>query len=338
MFFNWIASAAPRKDGEIVPHTNDLRHCEQSEAIKSFKISQIIISLVILLLSNSLALANDTMATIETSGIVFTKSDKISMEDEELYISADKIKVKYKFLNDSDKDVDGIVTFPLPDVSSVTPYSIDFFGYAPTIPNTSEKIKKHDEEIKELHESNPFEFNLKINGQDKEINLETKILDWQGKDMEQCGEYCTSKFNYYWQQLFPKKSTTVVEHNYLTGVGSGTTENDKNTYCFDENFNNGLEKLDKSLSPSYQKQGTFGLWLNYNSDNIKYILQTGKNWKDGKIKHFKMILDKGKPNNLMSLCWKSGNLKKINQTQFMFEANDFVPEQDLDILIINSPK
>ena len=64
------------------------------------------------------ASANDTTAVLKTGGLVFTHSADISMEEEQLYISPTEVKVDYVFRNTSDKPIDTIVAFPMPDITS----------------------------------------------------------------------------------------------------------------------------------------------------------------------------------------------------------------------------
>ena len=62
------------------------------------------------------AAANDTLATLGAGGLVPVKSSQIAMEREDLEISVHRITVRYLFRNLSDKDVDAVVAFPLPDL------------------------------------------------------------------------------------------------------------------------------------------------------------------------------------------------------------------------------
>jgi hypothetical protein len=62
------------------------------------------------------ALANDSVAELGTGGVVLSRSDSIAMESEDLFLSRDKVTVDYVFRNSSDKDIDTIVAFPMPDI------------------------------------------------------------------------------------------------------------------------------------------------------------------------------------------------------------------------------
>ena len=66
---------------------------------------------------------------------------------------------------------------------------------------------------------------------------------------------------------------------------------------------------------------------------IEYVLTTGGNWALGTIGDFKLTIDKGDPDNLVSFCGE--NVRKTGPTTFEMTAKDFYPERDLDILILH---
>jgi hypothetical protein len=59
------------------------------------------------------ASANDSTAASSAGGLVLLKSEAISMDSEELYISPPKVHVKYRFMNETDRDITTTVAFPL---------------------------------------------------------------------------------------------------------------------------------------------------------------------------------------------------------------------------------
>jgi hypothetical protein len=58
--------------------------------------------------------ANDSSAAIGIGGLTLERNDAVSMDYEELFISAKQIRVKYRFTNTTDKEVETLVSFPLP--------------------------------------------------------------------------------------------------------------------------------------------------------------------------------------------------------------------------------
>ena len=64
------------------------------------------------------AAADDTTAALGAGGIVLTKAAPLRMASEDLTISPDAVHIRYVFANDSAKDVDTLVAFPLPDIDT----------------------------------------------------------------------------------------------------------------------------------------------------------------------------------------------------------------------------
>ncbi len=86
-------------------------------------------------------------------------------------------------------------------------------------------------------------------------------------------------------------------------------------HCIEGRFLNSLRKNAKDAFAS----------------RLMYILKTAANWK-GPIGTFKLTLKKPSSKSLISLCWSG--LKKIDATTFEFNAKNFIPKTDLDILFI----
>ena len=61
------------------------------------------------------ALANDSTAETAAGGLVLTRNDAIDMVSEDLFVSAEQVRVRYVFRNRTAKDVRVTVAFPLPD-------------------------------------------------------------------------------------------------------------------------------------------------------------------------------------------------------------------------------
>src|SRR5690606_29775842 len=70
----------------------------------------------LLLAASVPVLANDTSAVLTTGGLQFVINDQIVMESEELFLSADEIRVVYQFRNETAEDQNVLVAFPMPDL------------------------------------------------------------------------------------------------------------------------------------------------------------------------------------------------------------------------------
>ena len=73
-------------------------------------------SLFSLLSPHFSASANDSTAALGAGGLTLTESADIRMASEDLSISKDLIRVRYSFVNESDKPITTRVAFPLPVV------------------------------------------------------------------------------------------------------------------------------------------------------------------------------------------------------------------------------
>ena len=278
-----------------------------------------LILIFLILAVNGLALGNDTIAVVTPTGMSFEKSDRIKMESEDLRISIKHTSVKYRFINETDDDIKATVAFPLPRLFVETPYN-----FATT--------KKHGEEVA----PNPLQFVLKVDGRQEPFQADLRFDKESG----------LIDLKYYWGQVFPRRKSILMEHDYITGSGSSFPENADEKYCFDSDFKNALQKLKAELTKQYKRdkrlhidfesaEHFITLYLHYHTRLIDYILKTGANWK-GPIGKFRMTLDKSSPGNLMSLCWSG--LKKCGKTSFEFKTENYVPMKDLSVLIIDRKK
>ena len=64
--------------------------------------------------SPSPALCNDSEAMTPLGGLVLLKNDSIVMASEDLFISAKQVRVRYRYINESDRDIVTTVAFPMP--------------------------------------------------------------------------------------------------------------------------------------------------------------------------------------------------------------------------------
>jgi hypothetical protein len=134
---------------------------------------------------------------------------------------------------------------------------------------------------------------------------------------------------YYREQTFAPGKDIIVEHTYRPVVG-GTVQpllsspevwkaekrRYERDYCVDEAFEAAGRKLDVTRTQER--------W-------ISYILKTGANWA-GPIGDFRLVVDKGAAENLVSFCGQ--DVKKISPTQFEMRAKKFTPRHDLHVLIL----
>lgn len=248
----------------------------------------------------STASANDSTAAFGVGGLVFTKSEHIVMQAEDLFISKDKIRVAYQFYNSSDKSITTRVAFPLPEVILEADGS--------SIPYYTEETLPKDKNI--------LKFSVTIDGKKQPFESEDK------KRFDKDVQAYAHKITHHWMQTFPAKKIVSVVHEYTPGVGGsveyGMQDEASGKFCIDQDLQNWMKHLEKT---------------NYkvSTDVIEYILTTGANWK-GPIGKFKLTVKKSDPNEKLSFC--GTGVKKVDAKTFVMEKTNFTPTKDLHIIYL----
>jgi hypothetical protein len=330
------------------------------------------------LTSFSPAHANDGYGSIAAGGLVLKQSEQISMDREDLYIARDKIRISYTFTNTSDKDIETLVVFPLPDLNlrdefesarggvnlskdlkfetriDGKPAQLDFvemafhegkdvsqilrnykipldgFGEAFDIAiNTLDPIKQKQLEVLGLVE------NITASG-----SSEPEVTDYSGgRKFSTFLPTWTLKYFVTRKQVFAAGKSVNVEHQYVPVQGGSVAyelKPDANvkpedggssqlTYCMDRAFYTAYKKRVKQKKTAERD-------LNYSMSWVSYVLKSGATWK-GPIKDFRMVVDKGNEDTLVSFC--AEGVKKISPTQFEVVKKDFEPKKDIDVLFLD---
>lgn len=317
--------------------------------------------------------ANDSSAAIGLGGLELTQNAAISMDSEDLFLSRKLVKVKYLFTNSSDKDVETLVSFPLP------PLPNSLAGY---IESNSVTDWRTQLEFRTLVDGMPAALDYhevvilagKPDAKGAEARL--KALGWPVKyweDYEFVEKYLDrltvaekdalvaegllrreADSDFYapnWQiqahvtrrQLFPAGKTITVEHSYKPIAGGSVagmltpdyrSENPyfsdyQAAYCIDSAF---LKGFDRRFNAERAKAKAGGNEYGgaYVEHWIDYVLKSGANWK-GPIKNFRLVVDKEKPDNLVSFCMDG--VQKISPTRFEVRKSNFEPTRDIQILV-----
>jgi Domain of unknown function (DUF4424) len=140
---------------------------------------------------------------------------------------------------------------------------------------------------------------------------------------------------YHWTQTFPAGKVVKISHEYENRSGGGIfgwSEPPEDyllpvidQYCIDKGTSRALVKA-LARPPEVDGQ-VYSMGMSW---NIAYVLRTANSWA-GPIKRFRLTIDKGAPENVVSLC--ADGIKKTGPTTFVMEKTDFVPDRDLEILI-----
>ena len=306
--------------------------------------------------------ANDSEAETSLGGLTLKQSKHISMDSEDLFISKEQVRVKYRFTNHSDKDVTTLISFPLPTFPrdeeevwffmdppdfSMMPFETKIDGkLAPLTRVTRAMLGERDitERVKALGwpvnrfgmHGYDWQFN-EMSAEERQPFIEEGLI----RKVEYDGVAWFPAWQVVWhitrEQTFPAGKSVTVEHSYapLTGgsVGGALHKNVRKDYpegiaeyrkryCVDDYF---LKGFDKRVAAKGENGGMNGeTW-------IGYVLSSGANWK-GPIKDFRLVIDKGSTDNLVSFCMDG--IKKIAPTQFEVRKKNFEPKDDLNILIV----
>lgn len=317
------------------------------------------------------AAANDSTGFQGTTGIELTTTDAVRMVSEDLRIGLDEIRVSYVFRNESDRPLETLVVFPLPDLD---------LSLGSTAPNWGFPADGHDFLSFRLWvDGRPVAATLErrafLGGQDVTRELEEagaldRLVPWapggydeqakalspaildrlrrrgllaEGEDLN--NPQWVLRNRYFWRQVFPVGTDVRVRHSYRPFVGRaligrpsevdarrvvgryvGEPADTADRYCLDGPTRRALSAVERR-NPADP--------MPFDAAEIEYILTTARNWR-GPIGHFRLTLDKGAPENILSLCWDG--LTKTGPTTFEATDADFVPDRDIRMLVFVKAK
>jgi hypothetical protein len=329
------------------------------------------LALALSVLQAGSALANDGYAELGIGGLVLKNTDAISMDKEDLFISVDQIRVDYVMTNTTTKDVEALVMFPLPDIvlpdhnDSVSGFpdfatqlkfetKIDGRPF-PIVLKQRAVVGEVDVTDALLKAGLPLngvtdDFSKLVFGLPKTVRQKLikigaleRLTDEAGNEIPYPSDYAVSprwSVRSYMarKQVFAAGKSVKVSHRYVPvaggSVGGGLNpefRNEESTkervakYCIEDSWFAAFDRQNK-------KRATPENSVSYGEVWVKYILKSGSSWK-GPIKDFRLVIDKGSPETLVSFC--GDGVKKISPTQFEVRKTDFEPKQDLDVFFVN---
>lgn len=321
----------------------------------------------LMLAASAPALANDTSAVLTTGGLEFVANYEIVMQSEELFISQDEIRVVYQFRNDGKEDQNVLVAFPMPDIIndiySPVSYPVgpddNLFEFTTTFDGKPVDATLHEYAyaygvdrtalLKELGlplvpiTEQAAEAAEKLSATDSNNLTHLGMLAVEEYDVGKGFErhYAPAwiyRATYTWDATFPAGKVVTVEHRYKPSVGGtvgigffSTSDAGKaeisdyaKVYCPDDAL------IAAVRAKTTQRDGYD--FAPYTESWISYILTTGGNWGGNGIEKFRLVVDKGDRENLVSFCGEG--VKKIGPTTFEMVKENFYPEKELDILIL----
>jgi hypothetical protein len=311
------------------------------------------------------AFADDSEAELGIGGLQFTRTDAIQMVSEDLYLSMDEVRIRYVFHNRTARDVTTRVAFPLPDI-------LPAYYFEPVaIPNTGDPNFVHFE-TRANGQPIPMQVDqhARLRGVDVTARVRAAGLplspidphfdaavahmsagaraalvrahlleNLNAGDKTQAAQYralWTLSTTYSRMQTFPAGRDVIVEQRYAPIVG-GSVETlllidsiprtDANRrrlvrdYCIDDAFESAARETSRRAGgPEYVQQR-----------QLAYILRTGANWA-GPIGRFHLTIDKGAPQNLMSVC--APDIRRTSSTRFELDRTNYTPREDIHVLFL----
>ena len=307
----------------------------------------------------------DSTAELSVGGLVVARNADISIESEELTITIDEVRIRYRFLNQGANPVTATLAFPLPDIdlSEADNYAIpstdpvNFLDFKTSIDgkpvtfNISQRAFLGDKDISAriktaglpmLPIGTRQDSVAQLPKEAKDRLIDEGLLIPAGTDAKgqqlHAGSW-TVKTSAVRQQTFPVGKPVVIEHRYRTSMGvsfdtilrKGLRENAamaaevsryRTAYCVADDLLRGIDRIAGDAE---------GNVAGLRERRIVHLLKGATN-APIPIKDLKIVVDKGKPDRLVSFCLD--NVTKISPTAFEIRMKDFTPDRDLKILLI----
>lgn len=324
--------------------------------------ARVLLAVVLLAFAPTVAFTDDSSAELGAGGLVLTRSADIRLADEYLRISPKDVTARFTFLNDSKSDIDTLIAFPLPDIDTSR------FSEEPLGRTTGDPLNFVGFSVVENGKRVPFQVEQRAfyKGRDVTDILRragiplnvvdprfTKALDTLGPRQRatlQAADLidATSGSNahphwlvrtkFWWRQRFPVGRPIVLDEHYQPVTGESLIGRDE----LDPGNENGRYWLKTYCMDAKTRSASLALLAanraNPQSGNMltalatDYVLSTGDNWK-GPIGRFRLVLDKVKHENVMSLC-TDGKLQPASPTTFEYARENFAPRADIRLLVL----
>ena len=325
--------------------------------------------LAALAFSGTSSRADDSTAELKAGGLVLEKTNNVALVSEDLYLSPTAVKVDYRFRNLTNASVETIVAFPMPDITGSVdmtvaipdPASDNFLRFATRVDGRqvdsqveqraflTEEGKPEVEitdRLRRLHV--PLVPTLEAAGAallalnepqrkalvDAGIVYADEVDEGNGLHTELVPLW-TLRSKFWRRQVFPAGRDLLVEQSYTPGIGAQSTlsfgapdlsaaeeARYRDTYCTDGPFTHAIQSL-------YRRANAPNPRIGANEEYLSYVITSGANWA-GPIGSFRLVVDKGDPQTLVSFC--GDGVRKIGPTSFEMIAKDYTPRRDIDVL------
>jgi hypothetical protein len=310
------------------------------------------------------AQGNDSVAETGAGGLVLQRTDAIDLVAEDLFLSADQVRVQYVFRNRTARDVDTLVAFPLPsrNLADAAERDIAFpaalrtnvdggpvvarlerhavgggkdqtallqrlrIPLAPDPARGTQPIIAALEHLAPAQKAELHKFGL-IRGEPTSQNgviVGVRLLP-----------QWTVKDVWFWTQRFPAGRELRIDHAYRPGTGGSADTifaSPKLRATVEGQQQQDLYCVDPAFLAGVDRlrhRGDSGSGLS--DRRIAYVLSSGANWRSP-IARLRIVIDKGRPANLVSFC--GGGVRKLGPTQFELDYRNYRPLRDVHVLIV----
>jgi hypothetical protein len=311
------------------------------------------------------ARAQDSSVELSVGGLVFAQTPDVSVESEEVRITPDVITVRYRLVNQGAQPATVTVAFPLPEIDRSDPdvnYAIpgnDSTNFVDFQTKVDGQPVKFDIRQQALLADKDVTATVRAAGLSllpvgttqatmarlspaaREKLVAEGVVVANGTNQEGQALYNGTwlvKTSATRQQVVPPGKPMIIEHRYRASVGisfdtmlrksvresqgmAAEFKRYKDEYCIPDGFLRGIDRIAAGEANTMQLQ----------ERRISYALKSAAN-SDAPIKDFRLIIDKGRADRLVSFC--ADNVKKISATSFEMRARDFTPQRDIKILLI----
>ena len=317
------------------------------------------------------ALAEESLANLDAGGLIIEPADQLELKAEDIFLSARQVRAAYRFLNKASQDLTLTVAFPLPEVTGEA--DLDLAIPNPGSPNflnvqaraagkpVETSVEQHafftpdggkESEITDLLKG--FNIPLLPAGAStaealKRLSSEDRAKLSTPGYIEQAGEnwvpLWTLRSRIVRQQALPAGKEIVLQYSYTPSVGSAAglyfdranltgeslTQYQKK-YCVNEGFLRAADALTKRLTATKPQPGEASKPPKTRQTYFGYAFVGGGRWA-APAGRFGLVIDKAFPDNLVSFC--ADGAKKVSSTRYELKRNNYAPDRNLDILILD---
>ena len=285
--------------------------------------------------------ADDSIAAIGAGGIELLQSDDIRMEEQDLFLTRDKVRTRFLFRNESDVDITSLVAFVMPDIqpedlmkrdtiplANMLNFTVESNGRKVT-PDYDLRAILNDKDITEQLEK------LKIRPEDITRYVSSGFAPVQQDELKKIGALhaffdnvpgWNTRFRIYWEQQFPAGAQVEIYHEYKPFLGTEniSPETITEVSAFTEAFC--MTNAQKRQAAELLQQPGVRAY------DLEYTLSTGSNWK-GSIERLAITVEKKAADDVIATCLPG--LTPESPMSYGVSHRHKKPTEDIRVLFIS---